>query len=159
MVSGANCFFVMLHHNHGITEIAQMDKRTQQALVIALVQADRRLVQYIHNANQARTNLARQTDTLGFTAGKCFCRAGKCQVIQADVNEEFQTIANLFKNFFRNLRSLTCEFEIVEEFHRMTDAHVGDSRQRRILDINVARFPTQTRPFAAGAWAIADKLG
>ncbi|KAA0654373.1 hypothetical protein E2K60_03920, partial [Escherichia coli] len=24
----------------------------------------------------------------------------------------------------------------------MTDAHVGDSRQRRILDINVARFPT-----------------
>ena len=159
MVSGANRVFVVLHHNHGITEIAQMDKRTQQALVIALVQADRRLIEHVHNANQARTNLARQTDTLGFTARKCLCRAGKCQVIQADVNEEFQAIANLFKNFFRNLRSLTCEFEIVEEFHRMTDAHVGDSRQRRILDINVARFPTQTRPFAAGAWAIADKLG
>ena len=128
MVSGANRVFVVLHHNHGITEIAQMDKRTQQALVIALVQADRRLVEHVHNANQARTNLARQTDTLCFTARKRFCRAGKCQVIQADVNEEFQTIADLFKDFFCNLRPLTCEFEIVEEFHRMTNAHVGDSR-------------------------------
>ncbi len=136
-----------------------MDKRTQQALVITLVQADRRLVQHVHNANQARTNLARQTDTLCFTARKRFCRAGKRQVIQADVNEEFQTIADLFKDFFCNLRPLTCEFEIVEEFHRMTDAHVGDGGQRRILDIHVARFPTQTRSFAAGAWAIADKLG
>ncbi len=99
MVSGANRVFVVLHHNHGITEIAQMDKRTQQALVIALVQADRRLIEHVHNANRARTNLARQTDTLGFTARKCLCRAGKCQVIQADVNEEFQAIANLFKNF------------------------------------------------------------
>ena len=159
MVSRANRVFVVLHHNHGITEIAQMDKRTQQALVIALVQADRRLIQHVHNANQARTNLARQTNTLGFTARKRFCRAGKRQVIQADVNEEFQTIADLFKNLFRNLRPLTCEFEIVEEFHRMTNAHVGDSRQRRILDIHVARFPTQTRPFAAGARAIADELG
>ena len=77
MISGANRVFVVLHHNHGITEIAQMDKCTQQALVIALVQADRRLVQYIHHANQARTNLARQTDTLGFTARKRLCRAGK----------------------------------------------------------------------------------
>ena len=136
-----------------------MDKRTQQALVIALVQADRRLVQHVHNANQARTNLARQTNTLGFTAGKCLCRAGKCQVIQADVNEEFQTIADLFKDFFCNLRPLTCEFEIVEEFHRMTDAHVGDGGQRRILDIHVACFPTQTGSFAAGARTIADKLG
>ena len=159
MISGANRVFVVLHHNHGITEIAQMDKCTQQALVIALVQADRRLVQYIHNTNQARTNLARQTNTLGFTARKRFCRAGKCQVIQADVNEEFQTIADLFKNFFRNLRPLTCEFEIVEEFHRMTDAHVGDGGQRRILDIHVACFPTQTGSFAAGARTIADKLG
>ena len=77
LVSGANRVFVVLHHNHGITEIAQMDKRTQQALVIALVQADRWLVQHVHNANQARTNLARQTDTLGFTAGKRFCPSGK----------------------------------------------------------------------------------
>ena len=159
MVSRANRVFVVLHHNHGITEIAQMDKRTQQALVIALVQADRRLIQHVHNANQARTNLARQTNTLGFTARKRFCRAGKRQVIQADVNEEFQTIADLFKNFFRNLRPLTCEFEIVEEFHRMTDAHVGDGGQRRILDIHVACFPTQTGSFAAGARTIADKLG
>ena len=64
-----------------------------QALVITLVQADRRLVQHVHNANQARTNLARQTDTLCFTARKRFCRAGKRQVIQADVNEDFRTIA------------------------------------------------------------------
>ena len=74
VVSSANCIFIVLDHNNGITQITQVDKRTQQTFVIALVQANRRLIQHVHYTDQTRADLACQTNTLGLTAGECFCR-------------------------------------------------------------------------------------
>ncbi|MNE60059.1 hypothetical protein D3C80_1551830 [compost metagenome] len=77
VVSGADRIFIVLNHNHRIAKVTQMNQRAEQALVIALMQADRRFIQHVHHANQTRTNLACQTDTLRFTAGEGFCRARK----------------------------------------------------------------------------------
>ena len=73
VVSGANRVFIVLDHNNGITQITQVDKRTQQTFVIALVQANRRLIQYVHYTDQTRADLACQANTLGLTTGECFC--------------------------------------------------------------------------------------
>ena len=43
---------VMLDHDHGIAEIAQPLQCFQQPRVVALVQADRRLVQHVEHAGQ-----------------------------------------------------------------------------------------------------------
>ncbi|CAH0326741.1 hypothetical protein SRABI106_04759 [Rahnella aquatilis] len=74
MVGSADRVFVVLDHNHRVTEVAQVDQGFQQTLVVALMQADRRLIQHVHHAHQTGTNLARQTDTLGFAAGQRFRR-------------------------------------------------------------------------------------
>ncbi len=79
-----------------------MDKRTQQALVIALVQADRRPSStYITPTRPAPIWLARRI--AGLHRQKVSLPSGKVSGNSGDVNEEFQAIANLFKNFFRNL--------------------------------------------------------
>ncbi|SSL81098.1 Uncharacterised protein [Klebsiella pneumoniae] len=135
-----------------------MDQGAEQAFVIALVQADRGFIQHVHHANQPGANLACQTDTLGFAAGERFRRAGERQVVEADVDEEFQTIANLFQHFFGDFRPLAGELQIVEEIHRMADAHIGDGRQRGVFHKHVARLATQTRAVAAGARTVADEL-
>ena len=122
------------------------------------MQADRRLIQHVHHANQPRANLACQTDTLRLAAGEGLCGAGEGQVVQADVDQELQTVTDLFQYFFRNLRALAGEFQVVEEVHRVTDAHVGDGRQRRIFNVDVACFATQTGTVAAGARTVADEL-
>ena len=75
VVCGADRVFVVLDHNHRVTEVTQVNQGAEQALVVALVQADGRLIEHVHHAHQARANLARQTNTLGFTAGERFCRA------------------------------------------------------------------------------------
>jgi hypothetical protein len=69
VVSGANRIFIVLDYNDGVTEITQVDQRTEQTLVIALMQADRRFIQHVHHADQTRADLACQTNTLGLTAG------------------------------------------------------------------------------------------
>ena len=124
VVSRADRIFIVLDHDHRVAEVAQVDQRAEQALVVALVQADGRLIQHVHHAYQTRANLACQTDTLGFTAGERFCRAGKRQVVQADVHQELQAIANLFQHFFGDFRALARELQVVEEVHRVADAHV-----------------------------------
>ncbi|GAR06636.1 hypothetical protein NGUA03_01766 [Salmonella enterica] len=72
VVSGANRIFIVLDHNHGITQITQMDERAQQTFVIALMQTNRRFIQDVHHADQTRADLARQANTLGFAAGERF---------------------------------------------------------------------------------------
>ena len=51
-VSGTNRLFVMLHHEHRIAEVAQSNERGDQARVVALVQADGRLIQDVEDADQ-----------------------------------------------------------------------------------------------------------
>ncbi|MGG5828643.1 hypothetical protein, partial [Aeromonas salmonicida] len=52
---------------------AQREEGREQPLVITLVQADGRLIQHIHDPNQAGADLARQPDALGFPAGEGLC--------------------------------------------------------------------------------------
>ena len=68
IVGQANGVLVVLHHDHRVADIAQVLEGAQQTVVITLVQADGGLVEDIQHPNQPRTNLAGQTNTLGFTA-------------------------------------------------------------------------------------------
>ncbi|CCJ99707.1 hypothetical protein BN130_2423 [Cronobacter malonaticus 507] len=158
MVGRADGVFIVLHHNYCIAKITQVNQRTEQAFVIALMQADGRLIQHIHHTHQARADLACQTDTLRLAARKRFCGAGERQVVQADVHQEFQAIANLFQHFFSDFGALAGELHVIEELHRVADAHIGNGRQRGVFDKHMARFATQTRAFAGGTRAVADKF-
>ena len=54
----------MLDHDHRVAEVAQLLQGLQQAGVVALVQADGGFVQHVHDAGQARADLAGQADAL-----------------------------------------------------------------------------------------------
>jgi hypothetical protein len=70
VVGHADGVFVVLDHDHRVAHIAQVAQGAKQAFVVALMQADARLVEDIHDTDQARADLAGQADTLGFAAGK-----------------------------------------------------------------------------------------
>ena len=44
MVGNANHVFVVLDHQHAVADVAQMFERANQAIVVALVQADAGLI-------------------------------------------------------------------------------------------------------------------
>ena len=75
----------MLDDDDGVAEIAQPRERRQQRAVVALVQADRRLVEHVEHAGQVRADLRRQPDALPFAARQRRGAAAERQVADADV--------------------------------------------------------------------------
>ena len=68
MVGGAHRVLVVLDDQHGVAEVAQTLERRDQLVVVALVQADRGLVEDVEHAHQRRADLRRQADPLRLTA-------------------------------------------------------------------------------------------
>ena len=78
IVGGADRVLVMFDDDDGVAEIAQAAESDQQAVVVALMQADARFIQYVQNAGQSRTYLAREADALALAArqGARWCGRG-----------------------------------------------------------------------------------
>jgi hypothetical protein len=53
VVGGADRVLVVLHHDHGVAEVAQPFERFQQPRIVALVQPDRRLVEHVEHTGQS----------------------------------------------------------------------------------------------------------
>ena len=68
VVGGEDGVAVVLDDDHRVAEVAQALQRVEQARVVALVQADRRLVEHVEHAAQAGADLRRQADALPLAA-------------------------------------------------------------------------------------------
>ena len=64
IIRRADRVLVVFDHQHGVAQIPQPGQGLQQAVVVALVQADRRLVEHVQHPGQPRADLRGQTDTL-----------------------------------------------------------------------------------------------
>ena len=64
VIRRAHRVLIVLHHEHGVAEVAQMAQRVEQLVVVALVQSDGRLVENVEHAHQARADLRREADAL-----------------------------------------------------------------------------------------------
>ena len=73
IIGGEDRVFVMFDDDHRIAEIAQPPQRVEQPRIVALMQADRGLVQHIEHAGQARSDLRGEPDALAFAARQA-CR-------------------------------------------------------------------------------------
>ena len=52
VIRGANHVFVVLHHQHRVTDVAQVVKQANQTIVVARMQANRWFVQDVQRADQ-----------------------------------------------------------------------------------------------------------
>ena len=86
---------VVLDDDHGVAEVAQPDQRLDEAVVVALVQADRRLVEHVQHADQAGADLDGQPDALRLAAGERGRRPFEREVVEADVEQELQPVVDL----------------------------------------------------------------
>ena len=98
MVGGADRVLVMLDHDHGVAEVAQPPQRFEQPRVVALVQADRRLVEHVEHAGEAGADLRGEADALALAAGERAGGARERQVVEPDVDQEVQPLADLLQD-------------------------------------------------------------
>ena len=103
MVGRADRVLIMFHNKNGVAEVAQPAQRDQQAFVVALVQADRRFVEHVQHAGEAGADLAGQADALALAARQRGGAARQGQIVQPDIDQELQALADLAEDAPRDL--------------------------------------------------------
>ena len=121
---------VVLHHQHRIAQVAQPFQRADQALVVALVQADAGLVQHVHHARQPAADLAGQADALRLAARQRVGAAVQAQVVQAHVVQELQPRADLAHDLVGNLGLGAAQLQAFEIGQRVGQGLVFDAVDR-----------------------------
>ena len=89
---------VVLDDDHRVAEVAQALQRAEQALVVALVQADRGLVEHVEHAGEAGADLRGEADALALAARQRAGGAGQRQVVEADIDQEGEAVADLLQD-------------------------------------------------------------
>ncbi len=144
----ADRLLVMLDDDDGVALVAQVLERLQQPVVVALVQADRRLVEHVEHAGQARADLGGEPDALALAARQRAGRAAERQVVQPDIHKETKAFADFLEDRAGDLVLLCGQavgdgFDPVQrvldrQLHRLADMAVSDAHRQRLVAQTVA---------------------
>ena len=105
VIGGEDRVLVVLDHDHGVAEVAQPLQRFQKPGVVALMQPDRGLVEHVEHAGQPGADLRGEPDALALAAGQRAGGARERQIIEADIDQEFQPRADFLEDAARRFRS------------------------------------------------------
>jgi hypothetical protein len=151
VVGGAHRALVVLDHDHGVAEVAQPLERGDQARVVALVEADRRLVEDVEDAHEARADLGGEPDPLRLAARERGRGALEREVAHAHVVEEAQPLVDLAQHEPGDLTLGVGQLELVEPRDRPLGGHVSDLADAEPADLDRERLGPQPRPLALRA--------
>ena len=159
MVCRAHHVFVVFNHQHAVANIPQVLQRADQAVVVALMQADAGLVKHVHDPGQTRANLAGQPDALRLATTERFGAAVQAQVGQAHIIEKFQPQANLAHHLGGNVAFGTGHVQRIEVIKTLRQRLVAQlkncPRLRAFTHLDVACLAAQAAAttFRAGLCA------
>ena len=94
-VRPADRVLVVLHDDEGVAEVTKPHEGLDEAVVVALVQADARLVEDVEHADEPGADLGGQADPLRLAAGERRRRSVEGEVVQPHVDEELQPLIHL----------------------------------------------------------------
>ena len=151
VVGGAHRALVVLDDQHGVAEVAQALERRDQALVVALVQADRRLVEDVEHPDQRRADLGREPDPLRLAAAQRRRRPLHREVADADVVEEAQPLLDLAQDQLRDRAVGLREVEAGEPLERAPRRQRRRLVDRDAVELDRARLGAQARALALRA--------
>ena len=146
VIGGANRFLVVFDDKNRVVEIAQTPQRIEQPRVVALMETDRRLIQHIENAGQTGSDLRSQSYTLRFATRQRRRAARQCQVIEADVDQEAETVADFLQDASRDLTAGRGQAlgQLLEPGQRLLDRHLAHLADVDRADLDRKRFGLQT---------------
>ena len=98
VVGGADDVGVVLDDEDGVAEVAELVEDADELGGVAGVEADGGLVEDIERADQAGAERCGELDALGFAAGERGREAVEGEVVEADLVEEMDALADLFED-------------------------------------------------------------
>ena len=158
-VGRAHHVLVVLDDDDGVARVREAAQRSDEAVVVALVEADRRFVEHVADADEPRADLRREADPLRLAARERRARPVEREVLEADRREEPEARLDLLEDRPRDLPRLVREFEGARRRERARDRHprdVGDREaQRSAAHLHRETLGAEPPPLADGAARLA----
>ena len=148
VVGGADGLLVVLDHDDRVAQVAQPLQRGDEALVVALVQADGGLVEHVEHADQAAADLAGQADALRLSAGQGAGRAGEGQVVEPHIEQELHALAHFLEDAVGDHVLAVAQ---LQGRHGLDG--VGDGEAAQLVDVAAAHGDGQRLGLEPGAAA------
>ncbi len=133
-VGGLDGVRVVFDDENGVAEIAKGFEDVDEALGVARMKTDGRLVENIERADQMGAERGGQLDALRFAAGERGGEAVESEVIEADFIEELQAGANFFEDFIGDFGLRLRQLQLAGKKLR---ASLTVSLQRSVMDCPV----------------------
>ncbi len=148
----------MLHHKHGVADIAQLFERGDKLFVIPLMQPYGRLIQNVHNADKRAADLRGKAYALRFAAGKRSRAAGKRKIPQPDVFQEGKAGIDLFQYLLCDIRFGLCKLQVCKKPARFGNRELAQLGYIQPADSDGKRFLFEPLAAAFRAGYIFHKL-
>src|SRR5271163_890380 len=100
VIRGENRVRIVFHHQQRIAQITQPLENLNQAVCVARVKSDGRLVKNVKCAHQMRAERRGQLNPLRLAAGEGRSESVQRQIIETHLIQESQALLNFFENFF-----------------------------------------------------------
>ena len=153
VVGGEDRVLVVLDDDHRVADVAQPLQRLEQPRIVALVQPDRGLVEHVEHAGQPRADLRRQPDALALAARQRARVARQRQVVEPDVVEEAEPLADLLEDALADLvlRRRQLRRQLLEPLRRGADRFLADLADVEAVDLDRQRLGLQPVAVAGDA--------
>src|SRR5262249_31872545 len=110
---------VVLDHENRVSQVTQIVQNLDQAVGIAAVQSDGRFVKHVKGSDQPRAQRSGQLNALCFTTRERRRKPVQRQVLQSDLVQEAQALANFLQQSLGNALFLIGQFKTVKEPGRL----------------------------------------
>ena len=159
MIGFADRVLVVLDDDDAVAEIAQPAERADEPVVVALMEADARLVEHVETARETGTDLRRKADALRLAATQRAAFAIEREVAEADFLHECEPVFDLARDFRDDGALGLREREMLDE-----PARIRDREAAKLVDVFLALrtrdgdaedLRTQPRALATLAHALA----
>src|SRR5207237_2825856 len=124
----------------------------------ALVQADRRLVEHVQDADQPAADLRREPDALRLPTRERGRVAIQRQIVEADVEQELQPLDHFLEHALGDHAVALAQLDRVEELRAVADRQLADlvdvlaadgDRERRRAQARALAYRTRHEPHIA----------
>ncbi len=143
---------IVLDHHQGVAEIAQPAEERQQAVVVAGVQPDRRLVEHVHGVDEMRTEGVRECNALRLPARQRTRLAVEGQVAETDVAQVRHPCPGFGQHQIGHAALRLAKRQAFQPAGDGVDRVGGDVGDRTAGHRDRQRFRTQPRAAAVGAF-------
>ena len=155
IVRSAHDFFVVLHDNDGVAEVAEFFQDSDETLRVSGMQSDAGFVENVERADQRGPEGSGEVDALALTAGKGVGEAVEGEIAETDIDEEAQPGADFGEQPTPHRGVMFAELQVFKPRQQLADRHPHELGDAAPADFDIFRLGAQARAVAVGAFRLA----